>query len=82
MKTVRYTHDAIRDLKRHGNMAERIMRAVAEFAADPRAHANNVKSLVGTDTLRLRVGTYRAVFIETEAEIIVVKIAPRGDVYD
>jgi mRNA-degrading endonuclease RelE of RelBE toxin-antitoxin system len=30
----------------------------------------------------MRVGDYRVVFVETDTEIEVVKIGPRGDVYD
>ena len=36
MKTVRYTGDAARDLRRHGNMADRIRKAIAEYANDLR----------------------------------------------
>jgi mRNA interferase RelE/StbE len=82
MKTVRYTADALRNLKRHGNMAERIMRAVREYADETGAHANNVKALQGSSALRLRVGDYRVIFSETDTEIIVTGIGPRGRIYD
>ena len=48
MRTVAYTLSAARDLKRHGNVAGRVRKAVAEYAADPLAHANNVTQLVGS----------------------------------
>ena len=82
MKPVRYTTEALRNLKRHGNMAARIRRALEEYAAEPTAHANNVTRLVGSSSSRMRVGDYRAIFVETEAEVTVVRVGPRGDVYD
>lgn len=82
MKTVRYTSDAARDLRRHGNMAGRVRRAISEYASDSSAHANNVIRLAGSTALRLRVGDYRVIFEETETELLVTKIGPRGGVYD
>ncbi len=82
MKSVRYTADALKALKRHGNMAERIMRAVREYAAETGAHANNVKALQGASALRLRVGDYRVIFSETDTEIVVTGIGPRGRIYE
>jgi len=82
MKTVRYTLDAMQDLKRHGNVANRIRKAIADYAADPLAHANNVKALKGSAALRMRVGDYRVVFMEDAAGIVVTRVGPRGDVYD
>lgn len=82
MKRVRYTADALKSLKRHGNMAERIMRAMREYADDTGAHVNNVKALQGSSGLRLRVSDYRVVFEETETEIVVTGLGPRGRIYD
>ena len=53
-----------------------------EYAAETGAHANNVTRLVGSPAYRLRVGDFRAIFEETEADIFVTSIAPRGSVYD
>jgi mRNA interferase RelE/StbE len=82
VKPVRYNDAAQKDLGRHANMAERVYRAVAEYAAGTGAHANRVKPLKGTNTKRLRIGDFRVVFVETATEIIVTKVAPRGDAYD
>lgn len=82
MKTVRYTTEVLRTLKRHGNMAARIRRAIDEYAADPATHANNVTRLVGSSSSRMRIGDYRVIFVETEAELSVVRVGPRGGVYD
>ena len=81
MKTVLYTTDALKDLKRHGNVRDRLRKAIEHYAADPNAHANNVKALTGTSGRRLRVGDFRIIFEETEIDIKVTKIGPRGDVY-
>lgn len=81
MKSVRYSPDAIRALRRHGNIAARLRRALAEYAGDPAAHANNVTRLVGTSAKRMRVGDFRILFEEGEAEIMVTKIGSRGSVY-
>lgn len=82
MKTVRYLRDAQIALRRHGNVAGRLRKAIVEYAANPAAHANNVTQLVGSSAKRLRAGDYRIVIQETEAEIVVTRIAPRGSAYD
>jgi mRNA interferase RelE/StbE len=53
-----------------------------DYAADPAAHANNVTRLVGSAASRMRVGDYRVIFVETPVELTVVRIGPRGGVYD
>jgi mRNA interferase RelE/StbE len=82
VKRVRYTADALKALKRHGNMAERIMQTMREYAAGTGAHANNVKALQGSSALRLRIGDFRVIFSETDIEIIVTGLGPRGRIYD
>ena len=56
---------------------QRIKKAIEELPE------GDVKSLKGSDTLyRLRVGSWRIVFSHPAKEtILIVKIAPRGDVY-
>ena len=82
MKRVRYSKAGNEGLERYANMAPRIRRAVATYAAGDGAHANQVKALKGSPTKRLRVGNFRVVFLETDTEVYVVSIGPRGDVYD
>ena len=81
MKKVTYAGDAAKDLRRHGNMAERLRNAITDYAADPQAHANNVDHMAGSTGKRMRVGDYRIIFEETDAEIHVTKVGPRGGVY-
>jgi mRNA interferase RelE/StbE len=82
VKTVRYPLDVVKWLKRHGNVAQRLRNAIAEYAADPVAHANNVVQMKGSSASRMRVGEFRIIFVETDAELTVVKIGPRGEVYE
>lgn len=82
MKPLRYTADAAKDLRRHANMAARIRKALGDYAADPARHANNVRALKGSSAARLRVGDFRVIFEESDTEILVTKIGPRGDVHD
>ena len=82
MKTIRYSLDALKSLRRHANVATRLRKAIEDYAAGDGAHANNVTRLVGSSASRLRVGDYRVIFEETAADLIVTKIGPRGDVYD
>jgi mRNA interferase RelE/StbE len=63
-------------------VTERIIRALEGYAADPKSHANNVTQLVGSNAKRLRVGGYRVIFEETDTDILVTKVGPRGSVYD
>jgi mRNA interferase RelE/StbE len=45
-------------------------------------HANNVRPLTGSPFSRLRAGGFRAIFSEDDRAILVLKIGPRGGVYD
>ena len=82
MKTVRYTDDAAKDLRRHRNVAARLRGVVDEYAADAGAHANQVTQLVGRPEKRLRVGSWRIIFVEDADTLTVIRIAPRGGAYE
>jgi mRNA interferase RelE/StbE len=82
MKAVRYSAAALGNLRRYGNIAARPRKAINDYAADPAAHANNVTRLVGSDASRLRVGDNRVIFVETETDLTVTRIGPRGNVYE
>ena len=79
MKTVRFGKAATKDLRVHAGQARRIVAKIEEYA---RNGAGDIKELVGISGKRLRVGDYRVIFEETETEIVVTKIGPRGAVYD
>jgi mRNA-degrading endonuclease RelE of RelBE toxin-antitoxin system len=81
VKTVLYTLSALKDLRRHETMAKRIRKALGEYAADGKAHANNVTRLTDSPAKRLRIDDFRAIFEENDERILVTKIGPRGGVY-
>ena len=82
MKSVRYSAEAAANLKRYGTIATRVRTAINDYATDPAAHANNVTQLVGMEAIRMRIGDYRVIFVETDQELVVTRIGPRGNVYD
>jgi mRNA interferase RelE/StbE len=69
-------------LRKHRNMAPRIMAKVEAYAANPAALTNMVTEMVGKDNMRLRVGDFRVLFRETATEVVVLDVGPRGSVYD
>ena len=81
MKTITYQKQARKALKKMpSNTANRIMDKIDDYAANPQSQANNVKALKGSDEIRLRVGDWRVIMVETNV-IDVVKIKPRGGAY-
>jgi mRNA interferase RelE/StbE len=82
MKRVVILPAAAKALRKHRAKAERILKKIEAYAANPDAQRNNVKALAGSTAKRLRVGDFRAIFEETETEIIVTRVGPRGSVYD
>lgn len=82
MKRVAYSKSALKVLSRlQPKLAARIMEKVDQFAADPQAHANNVKALAGSPYIRLRVGDWRVIMDEQGTVLLVLEIGPRGDIY-
>ena len=79
MKSIFFAPSAAHDLRRYRGQAKRIIAKVTEYAT---TGAGDVKDLAGLAGKRLRVGDFRVVFEETESEIRVTKIGPRGSVYD
>jgi len=65
------------------NTASLIVEKIAALAIDPMAPNNNVKKLTNHPGYRLRVGDWRVVYLIHEQALLiaVVRIAPRGDVY-
>jgi len=60
-------------------MKHRINKALKDLADDP--PSGDIVRLQGEDGYRRRVGDYRILFDIIETEVIVYKIAPRGQVY-
>ena len=78
MKSIRYSQDALAALKRHRNVASRIVEKIEFYAA---SGAGDVKKLVGSPSKRLRIGDYRVIFEEDALEMRVSQIAPRSEIY-
>jgi mRNA interferase RelE/StbE len=76
-----YLSAARRALRRHKAEANRIMAKIDAYAANPRAFAK-VKTLTGSTAKRLRIGSFRVIFEETDTEVIVTDIGPRGSIYE
>lgn len=85
MKEIAYSKEAVRSLKRMpANVARAIVLKINQYAADPKAPANNPKPLEGgafKGCFRLRVGDWRVVMSDNGVVVAVVEIAPRGEVY-
>jgi mRNA interferase RelE/StbE len=73
---------AVAALRKHRNVAGRILQKLETYAENPRALTNQVITLRGVRAKRLRVGDFRILFEETETEIIVFDLGPRGSIYD
>jgi mRNA interferase RelE/StbE len=84
MLRISYSKDAVRTLSRMpSNTATLIRSKVEQYAADPASLGNNVKALKGSAGLyRLRVGDWRIVFTEDGVVMAIIRIAPRGSVYE
>ena len=81
MKKVVLLDPAVAALRKHRNAAERILGKLAAYAENPASLANQVTELRELPFKRLRVGDFRVLFEETETEIIVSDIGPRGSIY-
>lgn len=70
-------------LKMPRNTAQLIREKLNQVAVDPFASIPNAKKLQGRPGYRLRVGDWRVIYEinNDEVVIIVMKIAPRGEVY-
>lgn len=83
MKQIAYSKSALKVLRRMPtNEAKRIMAKVAQYAREPESLANNTKALVGSPYIRLRVGDWRIIMADTATVLDVLKIGPRGGVYE
>lgn len=58
------------------------VKIVAKLKRYAETGAGSVKALVGRPGTRLRIGDYRAVFVEDADEIRVFAIGDRRDIYD
>jgi mRNA interferase RelE/StbE len=85
MWKVVYRRPAFKTLERMDRpTADRIRGKMRELAKDPHAPNNNAKKLQGEEGYRLRVGDWRVIYTLDHGvlTIVVVRIGPRGSVYE
>jgi mRNA interferase RelE/StbE len=83
-RRVEYSRQAAKALMRiDAATSARIRAKVSQLADDPASLANNITPLKGGEGLsRLRVGDWRVIYTETLVIVSVVRIGPRGGVYE
>lgn len=83
-KRIEYSRDAEKTLRRMDHATStRIRLKLGLLAREPEALANNVKALKGGfGLMRLRVGGWRVIYTEDLIVVLVLKVAPRGSVYE
>lgn len=64
------------------NVGDLMESKVEQLASVPASLKNNVARLVGTKESRLRVGDWRVIVRVDGDTLLVIKIAPRGGVYE
>jgi mRNA interferase RelE/StbE len=83
VKKIAYSKSALKTLRRMSSVqSSRIRGKIALYADDPEALANNVKRLSGSPYIRLRVGDWRIIMDDAGAILNIMKIGPRGSVYE
>ncbi|MDO8359972.1 MAG: type II toxin-antitoxin system RelE/ParE family toxin [Devosia sp.] len=83
MKRIIYSKESLKVLDRiPASDAKRIRGKIKQYAEDPASLANNVKALVGSRYIRLRVGDWRVVMDDQGHVLGIVRIGPRGGIYD
>lgn len=80
MKAISYTVLATRQLRKlPADVRERVIDKLHRYAE---TGAGDVKALTGQPGARLRIGDYRAVFVETADAISVRAVGHRREIYE
>lgn len=83
MKEIAYSKSALKVLRKMANNeAACIRQKIEQYATDPASLANNVKALTGSSYIRLRVGDWRVIMDERGVVLNVLKVGPRGGIYE
>ncbi len=83
MYAINYSKEAVRALRKMPrNVSKLIMSKIDQLASNPYS-AQQVKKLQGINGFRLRVGDWRVIYTvnDQEMEVIVIRVASRGEVY-
>jgi mRNA interferase RelE/StbE len=79
VKTITWTHDARRELRKlPPDVRADIEAKLDRFA---KTGAGNVKRLTGQPGTRLRIGDWRVIFVETTTTVEVHAVGNRRDIY-
>ncbi len=83
-KRIEYGVLALKALQRMDRKTgARIVGKIERLAIDPGSLANNIRRLKGEKALmRLRVGDWRVIYSEELVVLHIIRIAPRGTVYE
>ncbi|WP_417805800.1 type II toxin-antitoxin system RelE family toxin [Thalassospira lucentensis] len=83
MLKIIYARDARKALpKIPKKIRDSIVQKIDMISQNPRRTDLDIKQLKGFAAYRLRVGQYRVVYTEDGVILDVLKVGPRGDVYD
>ena len=64
------------------NIRKRIIVKIDQLSSDLTSLASNIKKLKGNDNFRLRVGDYRIIFNNQGIILNILRVAPRGGIYN
>lgn len=83
MKKIAYSKSSLKFLRKlPAPEAKRITSKIEQYASDSKSLANNIKALVGSPYIRLRVGDWRIIMDDQGNVIEVIKIGPRSSIYE
>ena len=83
MKKIAYSKTSLKTLRRiPTNEAKRIRLKINQFNNDPASMTNNIKSLVGSNYICLRVGDWRVIMNNNGDVLYIHKIGQRDDIYN
>lgn len=85
MHSIEYTREAAKALaKMPRNLRALVVSKIEDLARDPFAPNNNVRQLTGRPECRLRVQDWRVLYrvLDDRLVLLVIKIGPRGKVYE